>query len=270
MQIEQIDGVKVEKEVIVSKYLQRKVTVDLYYHEESARAGDARLLLINDGQDLPTMDFEGMLQQSFSDGLNKKLVAAGIYCSDDRKNEYGMSVGPDHQGLGAKAPQYNQFIVAELIPFLKKRFREAGFKSIFIAGFSLGALSALDIAWNNHRIFSKVGVFSGSLWWRSRDKTDKEYNQNVHRMMHAQVRKDNRMKDLKFFFECGELDESEDRNRNGVIDSIDDTIDLMRELVKKGYREGKDIRYLQLPDGRHDVASWGKAMPDFLAWIAKN
>jgi hypothetical protein len=71
---------------------------------------------------------------------------------------------------------------------------------------------------------------------------------------------------MKFFFECGEHDEEEDRNKNGVIDSIDDTLDLMRLLVKKGYREGRDIYYLQLPDGRHDVPSWAKALPTFLNW----
>ena len=28
---------------------------------------------------------------------------------------------------------------------------------------------------------------------------------------------------MKFFFECGTEDETEDRNGNGIIDSIDDT-----------------------------------------------
>ena len=68
---------------------------------------------------------------------------------------------------------------------------------------------------------------------------------------------------MKFFFECGEHDEEEDRNHNGVIDSIDDTIDLMRLLLLKGYREGRDFYYLQVPDGRHDVASWSRAFPKF-------
>ena len=134
------------------------------------------------------------------------------------------------------------------------------------AGFSLGAISALDIVWNHPDVFSKVGVFSGSLWWRSKDKHDKDYNQSSDRLMHAQIRKSSYHPNLKFFFQCGELDESEDRNKNGVIDSIDDTIDLMRELIKKGYKEGKDICYLQTPDGKHDVASWAKAFPIFFRW----
>ena len=66
--------------------------------------------------------------------------------------------------------------------------------------------------------------------------------------MHARIRKGKYYPWLKFFFECGELDETDDRNNNGVIDTIDDTIDLMRELLAKGYLEGKDMYYLQLQE----------------------
>jgi len=59
-----------------------------------------------------------------------------------------------------------------------------------------------------------------------------------------------------------------DRNKNGIIDSIDDTRDLISELVKKGYEEGRDISYLEMPDGRHDIETWAKAMPDFLKLVA--
>ena len=48
---------------------------------------------------------------------------------------------------------------------------------------------------------------------------------------------------MKFFFECGTADEKEDRNENGVIDSIDDTLDLIATLKNKGYDSGKDISY---------------------------
>jgi hypothetical protein len=68
------------------------------------------------------------------------------------------------------------------------------------------------------------------------------------------------------FFETGTLDETADRNNNGIIDSIDDTLSLIEELVKKGYDPETDIRYLELPDGKHDVATWARAFPEFLKW----
>ena len=66
------------------------------------------------------------------------------------------------------------------------------------------------------------------------------------------------------------MDEVLDRNNNGIIDSIDDTHDIIRELVAKGYRRDEDIHYLEMPDGRHDVATWAKAMPVFLEWAFGN
>jgi hypothetical protein len=71
---------------------------------------------------------------------------------------------------------------------------------------------------------------------------------------------------LQFYFATGSLDETADRNNNGIIDSIDDTLDLIKELVVKGYYEQKDICYVNYDDGRHDIPTWGRAMPAFLLW----
>ena len=84
--------------------------------------------------------------------------------------------------------------------------------------------------------------------------------------MHRQIREGNYAPWLKFFFEVGTLDETADRNNNGVIDSIDDALSLIDELSKKGYSTAKDIKYLELQDGRHDVPTWAKAFPAFLQW----
>jgi esterase/lipase superfamily enzyme len=260
MEMEQVDELIVENIELQSQYLKRTVTIDLYH--DHAGIENCSLLLINDGQDLVSMGFNNLLRRL----KLKPIIIAGIHCGVDRINEYGMSVGADFKGWGAKASAYEKFVVKELIPFLHKRFNNISFTDTSFAGFSLGGLSALDIAWNHPEIFSMAAIFSGSLWWRSVDKDDKDYDPWVHRMMHRQLKDSDFHKGFRFFFECGELDEVEDRNKNGVIDSIDDTIDLMRVLIRKGYREGRDIRYLQLPDGRHDVPSWAKALPFFLKW----
>ena len=62
------------------------------------------------------------------------------------------------------------------------------------------------------------------------------------------------------------MDETFDRNNNGIIDSIDDTLDMIKELVTKGYSRDNDIHYLEMPDGKHDIATWSRAMPEFLIW----
>jgi hypothetical protein len=74
---------------------------------------------------------------------------------------------------------------------------------------------------------------------------------------------------MRFYFECGSEDEIEDRNGNGVIDSIDDTLDLMETLANKGYDRGNEMYYHEILGGKHDIATWAIAFPVFLTWAYK-
>jgi enterochelin esterase-like enzyme len=266
MHTEVSNGITVDTIELPSEVLNRTVTINIYGGPQVAALKDCSLLLFNDGQDIEAMGFDKMLQYLQETDAIDPLLCVGIHAGEERLLEYGMISTPDFKGRGARAQQYRQFIIEELLPFIHKRFNKAAFKEIAFAGFSLGGLSVMDLAWNHPDIFSKVGVFSGSLWWRLKDKKDKEYNEANDRLMHREVRMGHYHPGQKFFFCCGEQDEAEDRNNNGVIDSIDDTIDLMRELMARGWMEGKDMYYLQLPDGKHDVRSWAKALPVFLKW----
>ena len=40
---------------------------------------------------------------------------------------------------------------------------------------------------------------------------------------------------------------------------------LVAELQAKGYG-GDDISLLEIPDGEHNQATWGRVLPDFLEW----
>lgn len=249
-----------------STHLSREVTLNVYLPSTDSVKKPVSLLLVNDGQDLEAMGFDKMYAYLNQEAPLKPLMVVGIHCGEERLQEYGMISGPDYKGRGAKAGLYNQFILEELLPFLYRQYAGIQIAEKAFAGFSLGGLSAFDLVWNHPDIFTRVGVFSGSLWWRSKSRTDRDYKESRDRMMHKQVREGDYHPGLKFFFQCGEKDEAEDRNKNGVIDSIDDTIDLMRELYYKGYLEGKDMTYLQSPDGKHDVVSWAKVLPEFLKW----
>ncbi len=254
----------VEQSIIESFFLDREVTIDAYLPENIARPAELELLLINDGQDLPKMPFADILNDLISTNQIEPLICIGIYCGPERTMEYGTAAEPSYAGWGIKAGLYTRFIFEELLPFIRQKYNVPSFKEKSFAGFSLGALSALDIVWNNPQQFSKAGAFSGSFWWRSKGYGD-DYNDDTDRIMHQQVKNGAYHPWLKFFFECGRLDETADRNNNGVIDSIDDTLDLMEQLVKLGYTSNQ-IEYEELPYGRHDVPTWASAFPAFLKW----
>jgi enterochelin esterase-like enzyme len=264
MQIGKLTDIFSDSHTISSIFLQREVIIDFYFPSILRKSTRLSLLLINDGQDLVTMGFDNILEEL--SGKISPLLCVGIHCGPDRKNEYGTAGIVDYKGRGAKAALYTRFVFEELIPFIRKKYSIRSFKEKSFCGFSMGGLSALDIVWNHPKEFLKVGVFSGSLWWRNVSQDDPDFIEDNHRIMHNEIRNGKYYPWLKFFFETGTLDETADRNKNGIIDSIDDTTSLLNELVKKGYNPKTDIRYMELKDGKHDVPTWARALPEFLKW----
>ena len=223
------------------------------------------VLLMNDGQDFEKMNLEKTLVTTFVTEGIKPFIYVGI-SAGNRLQEYGTACCSDFKGRGARAKNYNQFILKEMIPFLKKEFNASHEKADWVfCGMSLGGLNAFDIAFNNPDYFDKIGVFSGSFWWRKKPYV-KGDNEDRSRIVLDMVKNGAYNPHLDFWFQCGSLDEKADRNNNGIIDSIDDTLDLVKELQAKGYSFPGDITYVQIEGGRHDLPTWGRAFPEFLRW----
>jgi enterochelin esterase-like enzyme len=265
MLIEELSNLLIEQKRIASEHLKRNVTVDCYVPKSIRGSSNLSLLLINDGQDLPKMRFPSLLNQMLHENAIGTLLCVGIHAGKDRRNEYGTAKILDYQGLGVKAEDYNQFILQELLPFVHVYYGIEKFKQRGFAGFSLGGLTAIDMTWNYPDVFSITGVFSGSLWWRTKSLDD-DYRDDRDRIMHHKIRNEKYIPGLRFYFTTGSLDETADRNNNGIIDSIDDTLDLIKELKHLGYESDYEVKYINYEDGKHDVQTWGRAMPGFLLW----
>lgn len=248
-----------------SEILGRDLRIDFYFPPDTGK-DPIDVLLVNDGQDLVTMDFGSILNKLYRSNFIRPLLCIGIHAGPLRKFEYGTAITPDYKGRGNLARRYMYFIMEELVPSIHNLFPGKLNSQWAFAGFSLGGLSALDISWRNGPIFKTVGVFSGSLWWRTLDKDDPEYQDEQHRIMHNQIQEGLYIPDMKFYFECGTADETEDRNGNGIIDSIDDTKDLISTLIRKGYNTRSDIFYHEIDGGKHDTDTWALAFPVFLQW----
>jgi enterochelin esterase family protein len=224
------------------------------------------LLLLNDGQDKDQLHLLEILQNVYADGIMKPMVVATIYADKHRLDDYGVAGVLDYKRRGKSAKNYQQFIVLELLRFITEKVKIKKFRRVHIAGFSMGALSAFDTAWKYDNVFYSVGCFSGSFWWRNREIT-KGYKDDNNRIVHQMVKHSLLKPSIKFWFECGTADEKSDRNKNGIIDSIDDTIDLIEVLKEKGYKAHFDIFYREVTGGRHDFETWRNVFPEYLAWL---
>ncbi|WP_316248016.1 alpha/beta hydrolase-fold protein [Hymenobacter sp. BT491] len=221
------------------------------------------VLYLNDGQDLARLRLKGTLNTLYRQQAVRPFVLVAIHAGE-RIQEYGTAARPDFKARGSKAKQYAEFVLTELLPYVQGKYHvSADPEQAVFGGFSLGGLSAFDLVWHHPEAFARAGAFSGSFWWRSKAIEDGYLDSD--RIMHQLVRHGQAHSSHRFWLQTGTLDETNDRNHNGIIDSIEDTLDLMAELTRHNIPD-QHIRYVQMTGGRHDQQTWGRAMPDFLRW----
>jgi len=248
---------------IPSENLHRSVSLSIILPQQYDKSGSYKLLLCNDGQDFHALGMRNLVHSLQNNSNMEQVLVVGIHADHNRLQEYGTAVKPDYARRGSLAGETTRFVIEELLPFLEQNYAITRYGIVY-AGFSLGGLMALDIAWNCSMYFSKVAVLSGALWWRSRAIED-GYN-GADRIMHEQIKDSNTKPALKFWFQTGTLDETDDRDGDGVIDSIQDTLECISELEQKGYKWGKDICYVEVKDGEHNIRTWSAIFPDFYKW----
>lgn len=239
----------------------RDVTVFLPPGYDVLTSERFNVLYVNDGQEYDSLGMRETLARMTLAGRIRPIIVVAIPTNDNRLHEYGTAIAMNMLGLGTLAPAYCRFVVEELIPLIDSTFRTR--PGAGITGVSLGGLSAFDIAWNHQGIFTTVGVLSGSFWWRA--SSDEEHIDAGRRIAHSMVRNATCPPPLRMWFQAGTRDEVGDRDGDGVIDAIQDTKELVAELLATGVNP-QDLEYVEIKGGRHDFETWARVMPAFLEW----
>jgi enterochelin esterase-like enzyme len=248
-----------------SRILGEARTIDVFLPRgyRSDTLGRYPVLYANDGQDMSTVDLAGVLDSLQASGAMSPALVVAIHATE-RIEDYGTAGIPNAQELGIRSARYQQFLLEEVMPVIETRYRvETGPGHTAMMGWSLGGLSAFDLTWLHSDRFGSVGVFSGSFWWRTDDSSPAA--KQASRIMHRRIRETSVRPSIRMWFQTGMHDESSDRDGDGVIDAIQDTEELIAELVRKGYHRGTDIVDLTV-EGKHDLPTWKRLLPEFLKW----
>jgi enterochelin esterase-like enzyme len=257
--------VKQTDDELYSRHLQHKVKLHILHTPPPSDRSTYTLLILNDGQEMDSLRVEETMDSLYKAGKILPLVIIGVEAGD-RMKEYGVTDKPDYLGRGARAGFYDAFINDELYPYAKKKSGVRKFQSVVIAGCSLGGLSAFDIAWNHPDKICKVGVFSGSFWWRDKASEDSSYSDEKNRIMITKLKASRKKPGLRYWFYAGAAEEKEDRDKDSIIDVIDDTKDIIALLEKKNIIPPDGVVYRESPTGVHHYSSWSKVFPEFLVW----
>jgi enterochelin esterase-like enzyme len=257
--------VKQTNDSLYSRHLQRNVKLLVLHTPPPSDRSLYNLLILNDGQDMEKLRVKESMDSLYKAGKILPLVVIGVEAGE-RMQEFGVTEKPDYLGRGARAGFYDAFINDELYPYAKKNSGVRKFQSVAIAGCSMGGLSAFDIAWNHPDKISRVGIFSGSFWWRDKASEDSSYSDEKNRIMYSKLKASRKKPGLQYWFYAGAAEEKADRDKDSIIDVIDDTKDVIALLEKKNVVMPQGLIYRESPNGIHDYSSWREVFPEFLVW----
>ena len=195
--------IKETEDSVYSRHLQRHVKLTIINTPVPDDKNSFNLLLLNDGDDIDQLRVKEITDSLYKKKLIQPLVVVAIHTSD-RMKELGIGDYPDYKNNGSNAAKYSAFVYDELYPFIKKKTGVRKFNSITIAGCSLGALSAFDIAWDHADRIDKVGAFSGAFWYRDKDASAADYSDDKDRMMMNKISSSRKRPHLKYWFYAGE------------------------------------------------------------------
>ena len=253
-------GVKQQEDELYSRHLQRKVTLTVISTPMPDNNEDINLLVCNDGQLFDELNIQAITDSLYRKNLLLPLVIVGVHAGN-RLEEYGIAEKSGKAVAGGKADHYNSFFNNELYPFAKKNAGVRKFKSVAIAGFGAGGLSALDIAWSHPDKIGSVAVFSGAF--SRKEKDSPALDSLAQGMMYEKLKQSRKRPRLQYWFYAGS---------GGVTNIAKDdaeniaaaTSSLIQLLEDKNFITEGDIVYSK--GTTNDNKAWQQVFPGFLVW----
>lgn len=176
-------------------------------------------------------------------GMIRPLIIVGIdNAGIDRANEYlptRFSAGG--QQMGGNADKYGDMIEKELMPWIESKYRvQRGPRNTGLCGSSFGGVITAYLGATRPHLFGRLGIVSPSIWYD---------NKVLLKLVAGSKLKPN--SNTRIWIDMGD-----DEGR----DSIPNTL-LMRDvLVKKGFVDGKDLRFFEAVGAKHNEAAWAARM----------
>lgn len=240
-----------------SRFLRKKRDVIVYLPGIYQKRPDLQfpVLYLEDGQNLfdPATSFiPGMYWRVgetadalIAQGAIQPLIIVGIYnTGKQRINEYTPT--RDQKLGGGKADKYGRLLVEELKPFIDSKYRViGGSANTGLGGSSLGGLLTIYLGLKYPQVFGKLAVLSPSVWWNRRAILDFAASAPLT----ARPR---------IWLDVGT---KEDAHTVANVTALRDT------LFKRGWQDGRDLRFEVIDGAQHNEAAWAERVGPFLQFL---
>jgi enterochelin esterase-like enzyme len=147
--------VKQKEDSMYSRHLQRKMPITIISTKMPDKKEDMNLLLFSNSSLLEEVGAKKIIDSLVKEKLIQPLLLVAF---EGNKSDYGIE-----EANIPEAKQYkkmNDFVINELLPYIKKHAVIRKFNLVAMCGFQNAATSAFDIAWNNDEKIQKVGMFN--------------------------------------------------------------------------------------------------------------
>jgi enterochelin esterase-like enzyme len=177
--------------------------------------------------------------------LIPSLIIVGINNTSDRMNEYLP---------GEKGESYMDFVVQKVKPFIDSAYRTRPEREYTLTGgSSAGGIISFMLVWEHPDVFTRAICMSPAF---------KEPEAGFPRWDYSVVVGNTKKpaKDLFFYIDNGGV------GLDGLLQpGVDETI---AALKRKGFREGRNLYYMNDTSAEHNEAAWAKRFPNALIVIA--
>jgi predicted alpha/beta superfamily hydrolase len=215
------------------------------------------VLYLQDGQNLyeesapfGTWAVDKHMARLSAEGFGDVIIVAIDHAEQYRIKEFSPF---EHPKLGqGEGDLYIHFIVEELKPFIDSRYRTMPTReNTGIGGSSMGGLISIYAGFLRPDVYSKLMVFSPSLWVSSRIYDYARHYQPYHttRMYLYGGEKEGRSSDIGHFMKM--------------------MLQMKEEMdqVARKYPNALDVTLSSNPEGMHSEYFWGEEFPKALKWL---
>ncbi len=209
------------------------------------------VVYMQDGQNLFDESYTGFgtewqidetMERLQNDGFPAAIIIGIDHGNADRIDEYSPWVNPSYGGGDGAA--YVDFMTNTLKPFVDANFRTLTDRdNTAILGSSMGGLISLYGAVNNQNVFSKVGVFSPSLWF-SDNVYDNAFNTG-------------KQEDMRFYFLAGDQESS----------TMVSNMQAMYDTLGAGGFATTEMAFETRADGQHAEWFWAREFYNAYVWL---
>lgn len=216
------------------------------------------VLYLQDGQNLfdPRTAFGGQewrVDHTADDliraGAIEPLIIVGIYnAGEARIYEYTSTCDPNLR-MGGHAHQYGRMVVEELKPFIDSEYLTLSDAAhTGLGGSSLGGLVSLALGIRYRRVFGKLAVLSPSVWW------DRRAILRLIDSFEIRTRP-------QIWLDIGTNEGSHPEA------TLADARALRDRLLRKGWKEGVDLRYFEDMGADHSERAWARRVGPMLRFL---